>query len=332
MWDRTRALCRIINPIDMRSFLGAWLLLYVSTAASACDVCGIFLGVQPNDRRSTIGLFYRSRVMQGTTQVPITSNLLVKHGSPVNTALPYREVPVTEIVNVAELRADLRLAERFFLLASVPLNNTYRGVNGYQLMDAYGMGDPFAMLRYQLANTRAYQERAYVHRLLAGAGVKLPLGRSDLRIDDELVSPDVQLGTGGWDLLLSLEYSVRRGRTAGGVSTMARINGANAAGYQLGHGISTTAEVFHRFGSDTLSFAPAIGAYGEWMALDRVNGVADNGTGGTTIFSHAGVRAWWKRFSFSAYYQHALLNNEGIWITPTRHRIVAGVTFNINNN
>lgn len=316
----------------MTRILAAWLWLCAPLAAGACDVCGIFLGVQPNDRRSTIGVFYRSRYMEGTTQVPLTSLLLTKHGGHVAQGVAHREVPMVEIVNVAELRADLRLSDRLFLLGSLPFTNTYRSENGYRTLDAYGLGDPFVMLRYQLANTKDLRKRLFVHRLLVGAGVKAPLGRNDLRVGDELVSHDVQLGTGTWDAMLSAEYSVRHGRTAGGLSTLARINGANADGHQMGHGVSTTAEVFHRFGNDTLSFAPALGAYAEWMALDRMHGRPDNGTGGTTVFSHTGVRVWWRRFSFSAYYQHALLNNEGGSITPTRQRVVAGVTYNINKN
>ncbi len=317
----------------MIRFIGAWLWLCMPFAATACDVCGIFLGVQPNDRRSTIGLFYRSRLMEGTTQVPTTSHLLAKHGNHVPLGVPAEVVPMAEVVNVVELRADVRLGQRLFLLASLPLTNTYRSVNNWQVLDAYGIGDAFAMLRYQAVNTKCdTREPRFVHRLLVGGGVKFPLGRNDLHVDDELVSPDVQLGTGSWDGLLSLEYSVRHDRTGGGISTLARFNSANSEGYQLGHGLSTTAEVFHRIGNDTLSFAPAIGGYMEWMAKDNSNGVAEEGTGGTTIFSHTGVRVWWNRFSFSAYYQHALLNNEGEFITPTRNRVVAGLTFNINKN
>ncbi|MCB0763954.1 MAG: hypothetical protein R2815_08480 [Flavobacteriales bacterium] len=314
----------------MKTILVAWTLLLMASVGHACDICGIYLGVQPNDRRSTVGLFWRSRIMEGTTRVPMTSYLLAKHGSEVHPDVPSQEVPMTEIVNVAELRADLRLTDRFYLLASVPVMNTYRSVNNYILLDAYGVGDAFAMLRYQLVNTRCDTEvPPFVHRLLIGAGAKAPVGRNDLRVDDELASPDIQLGTGSWDLLASVEYSVRHGRTGGGVSALARINGTNATGYHLGNGLSTTAEVFHRFGNDTLSFAPALGAYAEWMGLDHEHGVSDDGTGGTTIFSHAGVRVWWRRFSFSAYYQHALLNNVGDHITPTRQRFVAGVAFNL---
>lgn len=316
----------------MTRILAACLWLCAPIALNACDVCGIYLGVQPNDRRSTIGVFYRIRYMQGTTRVPLSSPLLIKHGSHVAPTVAYREVPMVEIVNVAELRADIRLGQRFLLLASVPFTNTYRSVNRYRMLDEYGLGDPFAMLRYQVVNTKAGIDRRYVHRLLLGAGVKAPLGRSDLRVDDELVSPDLQLGTGAWDAMFSLEYAVRRGRTAGGISSLVRINGTNANGHRMGHAISHTAEVFHRFGNDTLSFAPALGIYAEWMGFDQVDGRADTGTGGTTVFSHMGLRAWWKRFSFSAYFQQALLNHEGHLITPTRQRYVVGLTFNINQD
>ena len=165
-----------------------------------------------------------------------------------------------------------------------------------------------------------------------GSANYAPVGKNDLQIDDVPVSPDVQLGTGSWDALFSVEYSVRRGRTGGGVSGLARFNGSNSVGYHLGNGFSSTTEVFHRFGTDTLSFAPALGTYGEWMGLDHVQGVADHGTGGLTVFSHAGIRVWWKRMSFSAYYQHALLNQVGEFITPTQQRVVVGLTFNINKN
>ncbi len=236
-------------------------VLCASLWATACDVCGIYLGVLPNDRRTSVGLFWRNRLMRGTTMLPNTSSLLLaKHGDHAAEGVPSTEVPMTELVNVLELRADLRLTQRFFLLASLPLTNTYRGVNNYRVVDAYGLGDPFLLLRYQLVNTKCTTEEVRtVHRLMVGAGPKFPLGRNDLTSQGELMSPDIQLGTGSWDALASIEYAVRRGRTGGGVSALGRYNTANDRGYQLGHGLSLTGEVFHRFGTDTLSFAPVVG-------------------------------------------------------------------------
>ncbi|HNU57941.1 MAG TPA: hypothetical protein PKN30_15225, partial [Flavobacteriales bacterium] len=83
-------------------------------------------------------------------------------------------------------------------------------------------------------------------------------------------------------------------------------------------------------GNDTISFAPAIGGYAEWMAHDKVQGATDHGTGGTTVFAHTGARVWWRRATLAAYYQHALLNQVGINITPTVQRFVVGITYNIN--
>ncbi len=307
-------------------------VLCASLWATACDVCGIYLGVLPNDRRTSVGLFWRNRLMRGTTMLPNTSSLLLaKHGDHAAEGVPSTEVPMTELVNVLELRADLRLTQRFFLLASLPLTNTYRGVNNYRVVDAYGLGDPFLLLRYQLVNTKCTTEEVRtVHRLMVGAGPKFPLGRNDLTSQGELMSPDIQLGTGSWDALASIEYAVRRGRTGGGLSVLGRYNTANDRGYQLGHGLSLTGEVFHRFGTDTLSFAPVVGGYMEFMDHDAIQGEAQTGTGGNTVFGHAGIRVWWKSFALTAFYQPALLNNEGIDITPTRQRIVVGITYNIN--
>lgn len=312
--------------------LGA--MLSASLWATACDVCGIYLGVLPNDRRTNVGLFWRNRLMSGTTVVPNNSPLLqLKHGDHAEEGVASTEVPMTELVNVLELRADVRLTERMFVLASVPYTNTFRGVSGYQVLDAYGIGDPFLLLRYQLVNTKCLTDEVRtVHRLLVGAGPKFPVGRHDLEINGEPASPDIQLGTGSWDVLASLEYAVRRGRTGGGLSVLGRYNTENPEGYRLGHGLSITGEVFHRFGTDTLSFAPVIGGYTEFMGFDAEQGVSLEGTGGTTVFAHMGLRAWWQDLGFSAFYQPALLNNEGIDITPTRHRVIVGITYNINNN
>lgn len=312
--------------------LGA--MLCASLWATACDICGIYLGVLPNDRRSTVGLFWRSRLMSGTTFVPATSTLLqLKHGDHAEAGVPSVEVPITELVNVLELRADMRIRQHLFAMASIPVTNTYRGVNGYRVLDEYGLGDPFLLLRYQLVNTRCKSDEVRtVHRLLVGAGPKFPLGRHNLRIGEELASPDIQMGTGSWDALFTVEYAIRRGRTGGGVSVLGRWNTANPDGYRLGHGLSITGEVFHRFGTDTLSLAPVLGAYTEFMDYDEDNGESLTGTGGSTVFAHAGLRLWWKQLAFSAFYQPALLHNEGIDLTPTQHRIVVGLTYNLKTN
>ncbi len=72
--------------------------------------------------------------------------------------------------------------------------------------------------------------------------------------------------------------------------------------------------------------------WSEFMGYDEDNGESLTGTGGSTVFAQAGLRLWWKQLAFSAFYQPALLHNEGIDLTPTQHRIVVGLTYNLKTN
>ena len=134
----------------------AALVLTLSVAPSmACDVCGIFLAIQPHGRTSSISLLWRARLMEGTLTWSGTALDPAKHGGHGNEAITltgsdhYREV-----YQVLELRADLWLTERFALLVSAPAVNNYRAVNGYIGTDVYGLGDPLLLGRYLVANTK----------------------------------------------------------------------------------------------------------------------------------------------------------------------------------
>ena len=314
----------------------AALVLTVSVAPSmACDVCGIFLGIQPHDRTSSISLLWRARLMEGTLTWSGTALDPAKHGGHGNEGITltgsdhYREV-----YQVLELRADLWLAERFALLVSVPAVNNYRAVNGYIGTDVYGLGDPLLLGRYLVANTKCTTtDERTVHRLMLGAGAKLPVGRSDLTYRETLVAEDLQPGTGTWDVLASAEYMVRRGQNGFGTTVVGRYNGTNSNAYRLGHGLSTTVELFHRWelAKGKLKFIPSLGAYHEWAGRDAELDVIQQGTGSSTLFAHAGSRVWWRNWMLNLTYQHAVAWQLGDLMVPNRMRFVTGITYNLAN-
>jgi hypothetical protein len=309
--------------------VGALLTLALPTLG--CDVCGIFLNVQPNDRSTQIGLLYRLRTL--SRDFGAEGVTLLKHGGTVE---PDVERRVKELIQAMELRADIRLADRWALLAAAPVVNTYQSVNGFQTYDVYGLGDPFALLRYQLVNTKrtvADTSAGLVHRLQLGAGIKVPLGLSEATYEGERLHPDAQPGTGSWDALVSIEYALRSGGTGLTFSSLGRINTADAYGIRLGHTASTTLDVFHTFklGSD-VQVLPSIGGYLEWAGHDDDNGAEEMGTGGTTWYATAGLRAYWKSWMFTATYQKALGWDIGDEMTATEHRVVSGLSFFLKNN
>lgn len=312
----------------MKSFLALWVAV-LPFMAPACDVCGIFLGIQPNDRTSSVSLLYRYRRLEGT--VPGTLSL-AKHGGHGTTAAA--DAHHRELYMVAEARADLWLTERLALLVALPAVNNYSAVNGVVANDVYGIGDPLLLARYMVVNTRCktLDERT-VHRLMIGLGGKVPLGRHDARYNGEVVPHDQQPGSGSWDALCSVEYSVRRGRVGGSCTVIGRRNGADGDEHRMGHGLSTTAEVFRRFDlGDDWKVLPSLGAYHELAGRDAHDGATIEGTGSSTLFTHAGLRVWWRSWGFQGAFQYAMARQLGEQMVPNRERLILGLTHNLKKH
>jgi hypothetical protein len=307
--------------------LGA--LLMLTLRGPACDVCGLYLGLQPHDRVNNFGLWYRMRYLHGDVR---TSTMgLLKHGGHAHTVSGSAEY--TEVFMVAEARGEVWLGQRFRIMASVPVVNNYASMDGVRIADIYASGDPLLMGRYVLFNTRCNDDSTKTrHRLTIGAGAKLPLGRHDLTWNGETLDHDLQPGTGTWDALLSLEYLVR-GRAWGiGTSAIARLNGTAGDGHSMGPGLSSTAEVFRIREGRVLMWMPSLGVYHELAMQDRQDDRPVDGTGTSVLFSHLSTRLWWRSFGLSLTWQHAFAQNNGDMMVPNRERFIAGLTYNLNNN
>jgi hypothetical protein len=303
------------------TLLGA---LAIATLPSfGCDVCGMFMSLQPHDRTSTIGLSWRMRYREGTYTTTGFSE--AKHGgttAPVNSL--YRE-----IYQVADLRADLWFGNRFAVFGSLPLVNNYQSVNGATTADLYGIGDAMVIGRYLVAGTLCGpKETRARHRFMLGAGAKLPTGACDRTYNGEAVGPDLQPGTGTVDLLGSLEYLYRKGVWGAGLNAIGRYNGEHND-YRFGHGLNLTAEAFRLFEGGTFRIMPSAGGYLELAAQDEEFGEPVTGTGGPTLFTHLSSRVWWRSWSLGITWQHALVDQQGTLMVPNRERVIIGINYNL---
>ncbi len=301
--------------------LGALALLALPSLG--CDVCGMFMSLQPNDRTSTLGLTWRMRYREGTYTT--TGFGLAKHGGAVETVNSlYRE-----IYQVADLRADIWFGQRFAVLASLPVVNNYQSVDGLTSADVYGVGDALFIGRYLVANTTCGpNEHKARHRFMLGAGAKLPTGATDRTFVGETVGPDLQPGSGSVDVLGSLEYLFRKGKWGASLNAIGRFNGEHA-GYRFGHGLNLTTEAFRIIEAGTFRIMPSAGGYLELAAEDEQNGERISGTGGPTLFSHVAARGWWGSWSLGITWQHAVIDEQGAMMVPNRERVIIGITRNI---
>jgi hypothetical protein len=301
--------------------LGA--LALTTLSGFGCDVCGMFMNLQPYDRTSTIGLSWRMRYREGVYAT--TGFGQAKHGganAPVNAL--YRE-----IYQVADLRADLWLGQRFAVFGSLPVVNNYQSVDAATTADLFGMGDAMVIGRYLVAGTMCGpEEQRARHRFMLGAGAKLPTGPYDRTYNGEPVGPDLQPGTGTVDVLGSLEYLYRKGAWGAGLNAIGRFNGEQD-GYRFGHGLNITAEAFRLFEGGAFRFMPSAGGYLELAAQDEELGEPVAGTGGPTLFTHLSSRVWWRSFSLGLTWQHAVVDQQGALMVPNRERVIIGINYNI---
>ena len=310
----------------MKHLFLAGVLLGTSLPTWACDVCGIFLGIQPNDRSTSFGLYYRFRHLEGD----LGGISLLKHGGGHSGEAAAAPSHYAEQYQVLEARADIWFTQRFALMASVPVVNNYQSVDGYATADVYGIGDPFVLGRFVVANTRCLTDAPRtVHRVTLGVGVKFPLGRTDMEFAEASVPHDLQPGTGTWDALASAEYMVRRNKVGGSLAVFGRYNGSDRNAYQLGHGLSTTAEAFYQVPLGSFTWAPSLGGYVEHTGMDHSDGTVVDGTGSTTLFTHAGSRMWWHSWMLSVNHQLAVARSTGEWMVPNRQRVIVGITYNL---
>ncbi|MBK7384962.1 MAG: hypothetical protein IPI81_16740 [Flavobacteriales bacterium] len=314
----------------MKHLFAAWLALWLPVIGLGCDVCGIFLGIQPHDRTTSFSLLWRYRHLEGS--LPGSTLALPKHGS--DNATLTGDTHYRELYQVAEFRGDIWWSQRFATLVSIPMVNNYRAVNGVIRNDVYGMGDPFILGRYLLVNTKCLtMDERTVHRVMLGAGAKFPLGAHATSYNGEQVEVDQQPGTGSLDLLGSAEYMVRRGKYGGSLSVIGRYNGTNDMEHRMGHGISTTTELFRRFDiGEVWKVMPSLGVYHELAGKDALSGDPVQGTGSSTLFTHVGVRVWWRSWGFSSTYQHAVARSLGEQMIPNKERVVVGLTYNLIRN
>jgi hypothetical protein len=308
----------------MKKILLLGALWTIALASSGCDVCGIFLGLQPNDRTSTIGLWYRMRYLEGRFQpAPLASG--TKHGGAADIPASTHRI---ESYQALEVRGEFWLGERWSILGMVPLVNNYASSNGGVDADIYGVADPSVMGRWIAVNTKQKADTVHWrHRLTLGLGVKAPLASKDRSYAGRAVDFDLQPGTGTWDGLISVEYLVRHADWGMGVSSVGRFNTTDDQGRRGGHGVNVTHEFFHVFEGKRTQWMPVVGAYGEWMAQDRYDGTDDPGTGGTTLFTHVGARFWYHQWGINLTWQHAIARDQGADMMPNRERVVGGLTW-----
>ena len=173
-------------------------------------------------------------------------------------------------------------------------------------------------------------------------GVKTPSGETREKDNDGVrFETEFQPGTGSWDFLLGAAFSKNSGQlsyhanilynktTPGSQST--KIGDAFlynvALSYRLNESHATHDHAHHHgTNSHTVNWDLSLELNGETRRADKIFGISEANSGGTTVFLSPGVRVSAGKFSGFISYGLPIIENQKGQQTDIRSRIVAGIS------
>jgi len=268
----------------------------------ACDGCGCsisqaYFGLTPNTNGHYLGLWWQHQRYE-----ILPDNLFPERGFG------------NDYFNSLELRGRVELSPKVQLSGILPLA-VHRRVRQQGTEMLNGLGDAVVLINYQVFDNSDSLHFTLRHRLAAGLGAKLPTGEYRTFSNDAEANPNFQAGTGSWDLLFNLAYTLRWENRGLHLEGTYRYNTENDAGYRFGNRVDVAATAYVLADAGMMQLMPTLGLHYEDAAWNEDRGFYRTDTGGHTLLGNAGLEAYWQQFNLGASYSYPLAqqwNNE--WI------------------
>jgi hypothetical protein len=271
-------------------------VLLFTTHTWACDICSSAFEVIPNERKSSFGIYYSTVYRLGFPQVQ------TKHSGHLN----YLGSEVKEIYNIYDIRYRHAFNKRFFGEVIVPLRNTYVGLNGYKRFDRWGLGDIQVLGTYRLIQPNP--ETKINHRLDITLGGDLPSGSWTDSLNQIVLDPVYQFGSGSFDFWLSTAYVGRFDKFGYSVNAMYRRNTNNALNYKFGDAVVADVNMFFILDIADFKIMPRTGVFYEQGFAAKYRGLEDLHSGERMISLQHGMTFFYKQFQFNALLRNVLFH------------------------
>jgi len=260
--------------------LGLWAVS--TSAALGCDVCGCsaggnLMGIVPQFGNHFVGLRYQ---YSGFSSRHAPS--LIAEGAAGSSR---------EAFHAMELMGRWYPHPRVQLLGFVPyrLNRQTTATRTYE---ASGIGDVSVIGNYLLVNTGDSMGRTLRHTLLIGTGLNAATGAFRSTDHGLRLHPNLQPGSGSWDVLFNAQYTVRHRKWGGSLNGMYRLNTANPEGFRSGDRIIGNLFIYHWADMGRWNLMPSVGLALDHAMRERLGERAFRLSGGTDLRVTADVQVF----------------------------------------
>mgnify|MGYP000480293577 CR=1 FL=1 len=298
--------------------------MIVSSGVVACDNCNVYLGINPNDFSHSVQLLHRWSFREGSFNQ--YGQQILRHGG----MSEYHNSELLELFSTYEVRGRVFLDERTSILASIPFRNNYRAINNVTRADAYGLGDPLALINFRILNSKLTDSNSVNHQLTLIGGLKLPFGKHNAEWNDKIVDHDMQPGTGSFDFISGFDYYVKVKYLGLNVSANYKMNTTNADKFRFGNRTNLMVGLFSNLKVGKLKLLPHLGTYYELSSSDVYRNELVEDSEVATLFSRGSLGVFFGKWSLNGEVLWRLKQKLGQTNLKEGHRFRWGLTYFFN--
>lgn len=270
----------------MRIICSIWLVFGIAYSTTACDICGCgagtsYIGILPKFQKSFVGVRYQFQQFNSKPH-----SLFSEHYGPSQ-----------EYFHSTDLWGRFVLTKKIQIFAFVPFHYNYRFENE-NYTQTFGLSDIQAKVNFVLFSSKNNEIKKWKHLIQAGAGIKLPTGKSNLVQDGLMVNENLQLGTGSIDFPIHGIYTLRNKHIGFNLEANYKLNGKNKMSYQFGNRMNSSLKTMYWIEKGNATFLPSFGCNAEWINKDNQYNEINIYSGGYTIQASAGMDIYLKQFGF----------------------------------
>lgn len=281
------------NPVKLSDISNV-----TETSDAECDLCGCYMGLEPNFDKNQIGLRYYVFKFQNDPQIS-DSDPYLDHEE-------HSAKGSDEIYNNIELYGRIYINLRTRILFGIPFS-----MNEIDNKTLNGMGDMRILGQYNIYNTEITGETNFWQRFFLGGGFKLPTGVYNKQLIYGVTEPHFQPGTGSFDFLFTGLWIAKLENVGIGWRNdlVYTVNTANKNDYKFANRFNWASTFSYDIITESLNFLPFAGIYLETANPDKQNGENEPGSGGTVIMGTMGVGITYNMFSMDLDYQLPVSQN-----------------------
>ncbi len=300
-------------------YLFGCMLLLTAASANACDVCGGMSGsssqgILPQYNRHFIGIQYKYAGFN-------TAHSVSEGYATAFTSKQY--------YHTTQLTGRYYINRYMQLMAFVPYHFN-SNIEGNLLTRYSGIGDVSLWANTTIIKTPDTSD-GLLHTLYAGAGVKAPTGKhisNAISLANEI--PELQTGTGAWDIVLNTNYTVRKNNFGINLAASYTITSTSPLdNYKYGNKFSASLAGLYRINTGSFSFLPMAGMSYDISMHDRTDAkkTINVNTGGQLLYALMGVQAYYKGIGIQLYYLLPAAQHYGGGEITAKGKADAGVFF-----